>query len=60
MIGWLIDTNVVSKLRRLQPDPKVMRFIAAQPLARLFVSAVTFAEIRLGIELVAIPRAERN
>ncbi len=62
MRGWLIDTNVLSELRRQQPDPKVMRFIAAQPLARLFVSAVTFAEIRFGIELVADPtrRTELN
>lgn len=30
-------------------------FIAAQPLERLFVSAVTFAEIRFGIELAPDP-----
>jgi predicted nucleic acid-binding protein len=62
VIGWLIDTNVLSELRRPQAEPKVTRFIAAQPLARLFVSAVTFAEIRFGIELVADPirRTELN
>jgi len=62
VIGWLIDTNILSELRRPQAEPKVTRFIAAQPLARLFVSAVTFAEIRFGIELVADPirRTELN
>ncbi len=37
-----------------------MNFVAGQPLESLFVSAVTFAEIRFGIELVtdATQRAE--
>jgi toxin FitB len=51
--GWLLDTNILSELRRPRPEPKVLRFIAAQPLDLLYVSAVTFAEIRFGIELVA-------
>jgi toxin FitB len=50
--GWLLDTNVLSELRRARPDPKVVRFVAAQPLGRLFVSVVTLGEIRFGIELV--------
>jgi toxin FitB len=49
---WLLDTNILSELRRPKPEKKVVAFIAAQPLERLFVSAVTFAEIRFGIELV--------
>ena len=62
MTGWLLDTNVLSELRRIRPDPKVVRFVAAQPLDALFVSVVTFAEIRFGIELVSDPgqRAELN
>jgi hypothetical protein len=51
--GWLLDTNILSELRRPRPERKVLAFIAAQPLERLHVSAVTFAEIRFGIELVA-------
>jgi predicted nucleic acid-binding protein len=51
--GWLLDTNILSELRRSKPEPKVVDFIAAQPLEQLYVSAVTFAEIRFGIELVA-------
>jgi len=50
--GWLLDTNILSELRRVRPEPKVVSFISAQPLDSLFVSAVTFAEIRFGIELI--------
>ena len=53
MTGWLLDTNVISELRRPRPEPRVVAFLAAQPLEQLFVSAVTLAEIRFGIELVA-------
>ena len=55
MTGWLLDTNVLSELRRPRPEPKVVSFVAAEPLDLLHVSAVTFAEIRFGIELAAEP-----
>ncbi len=60
MTGWLLDTNVLSELRRPRPSSKVLAFVAAQPLDRLFISAVTLAELRFGIELVtdATRRAE--
>ena len=60
MTGWLLDTNVLSKLRRPKPEPRVVAFIAAAPLELLYVSTVTFAEIRFGIEQVndAAKRAE--
>jgi len=51
--GWLLDTNILSELRRPRPEPKVVAFVAAQPLESLHISAVTLAEIRFGIELVA-------
>jgi predicted nucleic acid-binding protein len=49
---WLLDTNILSELRRPMPARKVVAFIAAQSLDRLFVSSVTLAEIRFGIELL--------
>ena len=60
MTGWLLDTNVISELRRPRPNARVRAFVAAQPLEQLFVSTVTFAEIRYGIERVSDPirRAE--
>jgi toxin FitB len=51
--GVLLDTNVVSELRRPSPNRKVVRFVADQPLDHIHLSAVTLAEIRFGIELVA-------
>ena len=53
MSGWLIDTNVLSELRRPRPRREVVAFIAAQPLESLHVSSVTLAEIRFGIDAVA-------
>jgi predicted nucleic acid-binding protein len=62
MTGYLLDTNILSELRRPRPEPKVVAFIKQQPLDLLFVSSVTLAEIRFGIELVADAgrRAELN
>jgi toxin FitB len=51
-MGFLLDTNILSELRRPKPEPKVTAFVAAQPLERLFVSIVSLAEIRFGIELL--------
>ena len=60
MKRYLLDTNILSELRRPRPETRVVTFVAAQPLELLFVSTVTFAEIRYGIEMVddAIRRAE--
>ena len=38
---------------RPRPEPKVLAFIKAKSLETFFVSSVTLAEIRFGIELVA-------
>ena len=62
MSGWLLDTNVISELHRPRPSARVRSFIASQRLEDLFVSTVTFAEIRFGIEAVGDPirRSELN
>ncbi len=52
MTPWLLDTNVLSELRRRKPERRVVAFVAAQPLDTLYVSTVTFAEIRFGIEVI--------
>jgi hypothetical protein len=48
--GWLLDTNVVSELRKPRPNSAVAAFVAAQPGEMLFTTEVTFGEIRFGIE----------
>lgn len=55
MSGWLLDTNILSELRKPKPERKVIVFIEAQPLDQLFISAVTLAELRFGIERVPDP-----
>ncbi|MCY4117381.1 MAG: type II toxin-antitoxin system VapC family toxin [Caldilineaceae bacterium] len=48
---YLLDTNVVSELRRSRPHGAVLEWIAGVPAAQLFVSAVTVGEIQAGIEI---------
>jgi predicted nucleic acid-binding protein len=50
--GWLLDTNVVSELRRPKPDVAVTEFVTTQPGEMLFTTEVTFGEIRFGIEQI--------
>lgn len=52
---WLLDTNILSELRRPRPEMRVLDFVAACPLDQLYVSTVTLAEIRYGIEGVTEP-----
>ena len=61
-MAWLLDTNILSELRRPKPEPRVVDFVASCPLDQLYISVVTLAEIRFGIELVDEPnrRAELN
>ena len=47
---FLLDTNVVSELRRTKPHGAVLDWIATLPADQLFVSAVTIGEIQAGIE----------
>jgi len=51
-VVWLLDTNVLSELRRPKPDAKVVAFVTSCALDQLSISVLTLAEIRFGIELV--------
>jgi predicted nucleic acid-binding protein len=53
MKGWLLDTNVVSELRKRHCDPNVRSWSERHPPASFFLSHITIAEIRFGIERVA-------
>jgi len=48
---YLLDTNVVSELRRTKPHGAVVAWLAAVPDEHLRVSAVTLAELQAGIEI---------
>jgi hypothetical protein len=53
--GYLLDTNVVSEMFKDRPSKKVTSFIDETPLDQLYVSVVTIAEIRLGVEIAENP-----
>jgi len=48
---FLLDTNVVSELRRLRPHGAVVAWLQSVSDADLHLSAVTLGEIQAGIEL---------
>lgn len=50
MTGWLLDTNVISELRRPNCNRAVKAWSDAQSPESFFLSTVTIAEIRFGIE----------
>jgi len=50
--AYLLDTNVVSELRRPRPSQRVIAFLERTPLKALFLSDVVMAEIRFGIETI--------
>jgi toxin FitB len=47
---YLLDTDVISELRKMRPHGAVTAWIVAMEEARLFVSAVTLGELQVGIE----------
>ena len=48
---YLLDTNVVSELRKPKPHGAVLAWLRAADDAQLHLSAVTIGEIQAGIEL---------
>lgn len=54
----ILDTNVLSEPARPQPSDAVLRWLDAQERKRLYTTAVTYAEILLGIE--AMPAGRRR
>lgn len=54
----LLDTNVLSELMRRQPDAKVLAWFKQHPDAVYVISAITRAEILLGVAL--LPAGKRR
>ena len=48
----ILDTNVVSELTRPAPDPNVLRWVSAQSPSQLYITVITEAELRYGVELL--------
>jgi toxin FitB len=57
--GWLIDTNIVSEWVKPRPDAGIVSWLDEVDEDRVFLSIVSLAEIRFGIERLA-PGRRRN
>jgi predicted nucleic acid-binding protein len=49
MSGFLLDTNCVSELVRIKPEPRVMEWIETADEGLLYLSVLTLGEIRKGL-----------
>lgn len=52
---YLLDTNVVSELRRAKAgkaDPRVVAWGESMPVASLFLSVITLLELEMGVLLI--------
>src|SRR5437867_5741572 len=58
MNGYLLDTNVISEFSKKKADERVRKWVDAQNEATLYLSVLTFGEIRKGITL--LPQAEKR
>ena len=50
MVNFLVDTNVVSELRKKRPSPNVLAWFAHVAEEHLYFSVLSVGEIRRGIE----------
>jgi predicted nucleic acid-binding protein len=50
----LLDTNVISESLRRSPEHRVIEWLDAQSLETLYVSAITVAELRLGVANMSV------
>lgn len=57
-MSYLVDTNVISELRRTEPDPGVVTWFSDRPATTLYLSVLTLGEIRKGIE--SLPNGKKR
>ena len=57
-MSYLVDTNVLSELRRREPNAGVVAWFEQRPATTLCLSVLTLGEIRKGIE--RLPDDERK
>ncbi|HXY99801.1 MAG TPA: type II toxin-antitoxin system VapC family toxin [Stellaceae bacterium] len=57
---YLLDTNVVSEWAKPRPNPGVVAWLADADEDRVFISVITLAELRHGIERLAAGRRRRR
>jgi toxin FitB len=47
---YLLDTVVLSEMRKRQAEPNVLRWLADKPAELMFISAITLGEVERGVE----------
>lgn len=52
-MSYLLDTNVLSELRRKAPNAGVVAWFSRRPASTLFLSVLTLGELRKGVEGLA-------
>jgi predicted nucleic acid-binding protein len=57
-LSYLLDTNVLSELRRREPDANVVKWLERRPATTLYLSVLTLGELRKGIDL--LPESPRK
>jgi predicted nucleic acid-binding protein len=57
-LNSLLDTNLVSEMRRPVPEPKVIAWLAGVDFQTCFLSVVTLQELRFGVE--RLPQGQRR
>jgi predicted nucleic acid-binding protein len=58
MSGFLLDTNCISELVRVKPEPRVLEWMEAADEGLLYLSVLTLGEIRKG--LAGLPQSKRR
>lgn len=58
MSGYLLATNVISELTKVQPEAKVISWVHASNEELLYLSVLTIGEIRKGID--SLPRSNKR
>lgn len=48
--GYPIDTNVISALRRREPESRVVEWFERKPAGLLYMTVLSLGEIRRGVE----------
>lgn len=56
---YLLDTNIVSELRRARPHGAVLAWLQSVADSDLYLSAVTIGELQAGVEITREQDAER-
>jgi toxin FitB len=56
---FLLDTNVISELRKAKPHGGVQSWVAGQAATTLFISAISIAEVQRGVELTRAQDANK-